>query len=84
FGTTARLCSAQATLALIARGALDGAVTPQQPKPWDSLAGVQFVRQAGGIVTDLEGDRWTGDSDSLVASNGQIHQELLDAAEGLR
>lgn len=84
FGTTARLCSAQATLALIARGALDGAVTPQQPNPWDSLAGVQLVRQAGGIVTDLEGDRWTKDSDSLVASNGQIHEELLDAAEGLR
>ncbi|WP_340101465.1 inositol monophosphatase [Salinibaculum salinum] len=84
FGTTVRLCSAQATLALIARGALDGAVTPQRPNPWDSLAGVQLIRQAGGMVTDLDGERWTVDSDSMVASNGQIHEELLDAAKGLR
>lgn len=84
FGTTVRLCSAQATLALIARGALDGAVTPQQANPWDSLAGVQLIRQAGGIVTDLEGERWAVDSDSMVASNGQIHEDLLDAAEELR
>lgn len=84
FGTTARVCSAQATFALLARGALDGAVTPQRPNPWDSLAGVQLVRTAGGVVTDLDGERWTVESDSLVASNGRIHDELLEAAEGLR
>lgn len=84
FGTTARLCSAQATFAQIARGALDGAVTPQRPNPWDSLAGAQLVRKAGGVVTDIDGERWTTDSDSMVASNGLIHEELLEAAEGLR
>lgn len=84
FGTTVRFCSAQVTLGLIARGALDGAVTPQRPNPWDSLAGVQLIRQAGGVVTDLDGERWTVDSDSMAASNGQIHEELLEAAAGLR
>lgn len=84
FGTTARLCSAQATFAQIARGALDGAVTPQRPNPWDSLAGAQLVRTAGGVVTDLDGERWTAESDSMVVSNGVIHEELLDAAKGLR
>ena len=84
FGTTVRHCSAQATLALIARGALDGAVTPQRPNPWDSLAGAQLIRQAGGIVTDLDGARWSVNSDSMVASNGQIHDQLLEAAQGLR
>lgn len=84
FGTTVRLCSAQATFALVARGALDGAVTPQRPNPWDSLAGAQLIRQAGGVVTDLDGDRWTTTSDSMVASNGRIHEELLESAQGLR
>ena len=84
FGTTLRLCSAQATFALIANGSIDAAVTPQRPHPWDSLAGAYLVRQAGGVVTDLDGDRWTTDSDSMVASNGDVHDELLDAAQGLR
>lgn len=84
FGTTVRLCSAQATLALIARGSLDAAVTPQRPNPWDSLAGAHLIRQAGGVVTDLAGDRWTAESDSMVASNGKVHDDLLDAAQGLR
>ena len=84
FGSTVRYCSAQATLALIARGAIDGAVTPQRPRPWDSLAGVQLIRQAGGVVTDLDGERWTVNSDSMVASNGRIHEQLLEAAQELR
>lgn len=84
FGTTVRYCSAQATFALIARGALEGAVTPQRPNPWDSLAGARLVRAAGGVVTDLAGKRWSVESDSMVASNGPIHEELLEAAEGLR
>ncbi|WP_336326514.1 inositol monophosphatase family protein [Halovenus sp. HT40] len=84
FGSTVRYCSAQVTLALLARGALDGAVTPQRPNPWDSLAGVQLIRQAGGVVTDLDGERWTVNSDSMVASNGQIHEQLLEAAQELR
>lgn len=84
FGTTVRFCSAQVTLAMLARGALDGAVTSQRPNPWDSLAGVQFIRQAGGVVTDLDGERWTATSDSMVASNGRIHEQLLDVAQGLR
>lgn len=84
FGTCVRYCSAQATFALVARGALEGAVTHQRPNPWDSLAGAHMIRQAGGTVTDLAGDRWTTASDSMVASNGAVHEELLDAAARLR
>jgi myo-inositol-1(or 4)-monophosphatase len=84
FGTVVRLCSAQVTFALLARGALDGAVTPQRPNPWDSLAGAHLIRQAGGVVTDIDGDRWTTTSDSMVASNGCLHDTLLDVAQGLR
>jgi myo-inositol-1(or 4)-monophosphatase len=38
-----------------------------------------MVRQAGGTVTDLHGDPWRHDSESLVASNGEAHEELVAA-----
>ncbi|MDS0258877.1 inositol monophosphatase [Haloarcula sp. S1CR25-12] len=80
FGDMRRIGSFQATLAFIADGALDGAVCPTRTNPWDTLAGVYMVRQAGGTVTDLEGERWRHDSVGLVASNGQAHDELVAAA----
>ncbi|MFC6730454.1 inositol monophosphatase family protein [Natronoarchaeum mannanilyticum] len=49
------------------------------PNPWDAVAGVQLVRAAGGVVTDVHGDRWTVDSDGLIASNGRAHERLVEA-----
>jgi myo-inositol-1(or 4)-monophosphatase len=80
FGDMRRIGSFQTTLAFIADGALDGAVCPTPTNPWDTLAGVHMVRQAGGTVTDLDGERWRHDSLGLVASNGEAHDELVAAA----
>jgi len=80
FGDMRRIGSFQATLAFVADGALDGAVCPTATNPWDTLAGVHMVRQAGGTVTDLDGERWQADSLGLVASNGEAHDELVAAA----
>jgi len=79
FGDMRRIGSFQATLAFIADGGLDGAVCTTQTHPWDTLAGVHMIREAGGTVTDVEGARWHHDSVGLVASNGEAHEELLDA-----
>ncbi|TQQ79254.1 inositol monophosphatase [Halonotius terrestris] len=78
-----RFGSAQATLALIAAGSLDGGFTNLVSHPWDSVAGVHFIRQAGGKVTDRHGDRWRHDSDGLVVSNGSLHESLLAATRGI-
>lgn len=80
FGDMRRIGSFQATLAYVADGALEGAVCTNPNHPWDTLAGVHMVRQAGGTVTDADGERWRHDSDSLVASNGEAHEELVAAA----
>ncbi len=80
FGDLRRIGSFQAALAFIADGAIEGAVCPTPTHPWDTLAGVHLVRQAGGTVTDLDGERWSADSVGLVASNGQAHADLLAAA----
>jgi myo-inositol-1(or 4)-monophosphatase len=66
---------------MVADGALDGVVTNVDPNPWDSIAGVHLVRQAGGTVTDVDGDPWRYDSTGLVASNGRIHDELLEVVK---
>jgi myo-inositol-1(or 4)-monophosphatase len=79
FGDVRRVGSMQATLALVAAGSLEGAVATGTPHPWDSVAGAELVRRAGGTVTDLRGEPWTHDSTGLVASNGRAHERLLDA-----
>ncbi|WP_142858793.1 inositol monophosphatase family protein [Salinigranum halophilum] len=79
FGDLRRVGSAQVTLAMLAAGTIDGVVTNVYANPWDTVAGVHLIRLAGGTVTDVHGDPWRHDSHGLVASNGEIHDELLAA-----
>jgi myo-inositol-1(or 4)-monophosphatase len=83
FGDVRRLGCAQAVLAMLAAGIYEGTITNVDANPWDTIAGVAMVRWAGGTVTDLEGNEWTPESTGLVASNGQNHQEVLDAARDI-
>ncbi|ADD04272.1 putative inositol-1(or 4)-monophosphatase / fructose-1,6-bisphosphatase, archaeal-type [Natrialba magadii ATCC 43099] len=85
FGDIRRFGCAQLELAMVAAGALEGVVTNRRANAWDTVAGVGMIREAGGVVTDLEGERWRHDSDGLVASNGEseIHEEVLAAARAI-
>ena len=83
FGDMRRYGSAQVVLSLLASGGVEGVVTNLTPNPWDTVAGVHMVRQAGGTVTDLAGDRWRHDSEGLVASNDTNHDLVLDAARDI-
>lgn len=80
FGDVRRLGCMQGVLALVAAGSLDAAFMPEQPHPWDSIAGVHLIRRAGGTATDIFGERWTSESTGLVVSNGKIHDEVLAVA----
>ena len=80
FGDLRRVGCAQLEFAMLAAGALDGVITNVQCNPWDSVAGVHLVRQADGRVTDLDGGRWRHDSRGLVASNGGVHEHVLEAS----
>lgn len=80
FGDMRRFGSAQIVLGMVAGGALEGVVSNIVPNPWDTVAGVFMIRQAGGTVTDIHGDPWTTRSRGLVASNGEAHDEVLAAA----
>ncbi|AGB31979.1 inositol monophosphatase [Natrinema pellirubrum DSM 15624] len=80
FDDMRRYGCAQLELAMVASGALEGTLTNVRANPWDTVAGVGMVREAGGVVTDLSGERWRHDSEGLVASNGEIHDAVLAAA----
>ncbi len=47
-------------------------------KPWDSAAGALLVREAGGQVTDWNGDDYDPWNNRVVATNGLIHPDILD------
>jgi myo-inositol-1(or 4)-monophosphatase len=79
FGDTRRFGCLQGVLALVAAGSLDAAFMPETPLPWDALGGVQLIRQAGGTVTDVHGQRFTNGAEGLVVSNGRTHETVLDA-----
>lgn len=80
FGDMRRFGAAQVVLPTVAAGGLEGTITNLRANPWDTVAGVFVIRQAGGRVTDLEGNRWRHDSKGVVASNGALHDEVLAAA----
>ncbi|MFB6201922.1 MAG: inositol monophosphatase [Halorhabdus sp.] len=75
-GDLRRVGSGQTSLARVACGEIDVAVSTVELTPWDTVAGVHMVRAGGGRITDLAGERWRHDSDSLIATNGARHEEI--------
>jgi myo-inositol-1(or 4)-monophosphatase len=65
------------SLLQVARGRLDGYVH-LGPELFDFAAGAMIVEEVGGKVTDALGKRWGIHSESIVATNGCIHDELLE------
>jgi myo-inositol-1(or 4)-monophosphatase len=47
--------------------------------PWDVAAGVLMVREAGGVVSDLDGNPAQVTAGAFVAGNPAMHAWLLSA-----
>jgi myo-inositol-1(or 4)-monophosphatase len=72
-----RFGSAALDLCYVAEGMIDGYYEINL-KPWDVSAGMLILKEAGGVVTNLEGREYDMFRDRcIVASNGFIHRELL-------
>lgn len=69
--------AASVDLCYVACGRLDGFFEIGL-KPWDMAAGELIVREAGGRLTDYQGNPFTIFGKQLVASNGLIHNELVE------
>jgi myo-inositol-1(or 4)-monophosphatase len=72
-----RAGSAALDLANVACGRYDG-FWEFNLNPWDTAAGVLLVREAGGVVTRFDGSPFLLNSKEVLASNGIIHQELME------
>ncbi len=70
-----RLGSAGLDLAYVASGKLDG-FWEKDLNLWDISSGTLLVKEAGGKITDLNGDNWTIDTREILASNSKIHPDL--------
>ena len=72
-----RLGSAAIDLCWVAAGRFDG-FYEHKLEAWDSAAGFLIVEEAGGRVTHIDGTPYSPYQPGLVATNGIIHNELLD------
>ena len=70
--------SAAMALCYVAAGRLDG-YAEQYIGQWDYMAGGLIVMEAGGVVTDFSGSADFTQGNSVVATNGIIQQDILNA-----
>ena len=64
-------------LAWVACGRMD-AFWERGLSPWDMAAGALLIREAGGLVADLEGGEGFLDKGQIVAANGKIFAAMLN------
>ncbi len=72
-----RLGSAAMDLCWVAAGRFDG-FYEHKLNAWDSAAGFLIVEEAGGRVSDFAGNPYSPYQPQIVATNGKIHEELLE------
>ncbi|MEP6764919.1 MAG: inositol monophosphatase [Gemmatimonadaceae bacterium] len=72
-----RAGAAALDLADVARGRFEG-FWELELMPWDMAASTLLIREAGGRVTRLDGSEATIGRGPLVASNGHLHDWLLE------
>ncbi|MSO29723.1 MAG: inositol monophosphatase [Acidobacteria bacterium] len=78
-----RLGSAALDLCYVAAGRFE-AFWEQHLKPWDVSAGSLIVEEAGGRITGMDGAPFDPASAHFVASNGRIHDLVLDVIREFR
>ena len=78
FVTTKPLCCAR----LVLCGRADG-FWEWRLHPWDVAAGSLLVEEAGGQTSDFSGARFDLHSEQTLASNGHIHQAVLEILQQL-
>ena len=71
-----RFGSAALDLAWVAAGRYD-AFWERGLKPWDIAAGMLMVREAGGVVSDLNGGEKALETGEILAANEVLHPQFL-------
>ena len=78
-----RTGTAAIDLCYLACGRFDG-FWELQLKPWDTAAGKVILEEAEGRVTNYAGQPYSIYGDTLIATNGLIHQEMIEVLKSCR
>lgn len=76
-----RMGAAALDLASVACGRFE-AYFEEGLQTWDTSAGALLVREAGGVVTDYDGQAVGIPTSHIIASNGRVHDELVALLAG--
>ncbi len=71
-----RTGSAALDLAYVAAGRFD-AYWERGLAPWDIAAGILLIREAGGIITTIDGKDMFLESPTILASNQEVHGPIM-------
>ena len=77
-----RFGAAALDMAFVASGRLDG-YWERNLQPWDIAAGQIMVREAGGIVSGIEGHDNALTTNNVVCGNEFVHEELVKILKAL-
>ena len=72
-----RLGSAALDLAYVSSGKIDG-FWERDLNLWDICSGVLLVKEAGGRISQPNGNTWTTNSRDITVSNSLIHDKLIE------
>ncbi|MEJ2629607.1 MAG: inositol monophosphatase family protein [bacterium] len=75
-----RMGSAAVDLAYTACGIIDG-FWEMKLNPWDVAAGSLLIQEAGGKVTDFEGEETYLESGNIAAGNPFVHGKILEVTK---
>lgn len=76
-----RFGSAALDLAWVAAGRFDG-YWERDISAWDMAGGILLVREAGGVVSDLDGRERMLTAGHVIAANEALHRPLMDVVLG--
>jgi myo-inositol-1(or 4)-monophosphatase len=81
---TARMIGSSAlSISYVAAGRMDIFVH-HRLQPYDQAAGIILMEEAGGLITDRQGNRAQLYSDGLIASSSTIHQQFMERTKHLQ
>jgi len=72
-----KMGSAALDMAYVAAGRCDG-FWHRNLNYWDIAAGIVLIKEAGGFVSDFNGDANYVENKSVLASNSEINQEMIE------
>lgn len=78
-----RLGSAALDICWTACGRFDG-FWEYSLNAWDVAAGYIILTEAGGIVTDFNGEKYSVYNKEILASNGKIHNDILEVIKSVK